>query len=91
MYIEIGIQDKYHHPLKQGHNDVDSLTVRHRLPVLDFGTSRLETSSPAFIRRTFEQWTVEMTLHMSTWGLGERKDNHGGYMLLKKQDIVIKN
>eukprot|EP00975_Prorocentrum_lima_P003378 741008-Prorocentrum_lima.AAC.1 len=38
------------------------------LPILDFGTSRLEQLSPAVIRRTFEHWVVEMTLKISTRG-----------------------
>eukprot|EP00975_Prorocentrum_lima_P057876 12138498-Prorocentrum_lima.AAC.1 len=41
-------------------HNVDSLKMRKKLPVLDFGTSRLEAFSPTFIRRTFEQWVVEI-------------------------------
>eukprot|EP00975_Prorocentrum_lima_P059486 12471298-Prorocentrum_lima.AAC.1 len=46
--------------------DVDSLKVRKKLPVLDVGTSRLESLSPSKIRKIFEHWVTEMALKIST-------------------------
>eukprot|EP00975_Prorocentrum_lima_P009185 1956938-Prorocentrum_lima.AAC.1 len=50
------------------HSDVDSLKVRKKLPVWDFGTSGLETLSLATIRNICEHWIAEMIWEISKWG-----------------------